>query len=429
MPFDGVVHAAFSQLPELVVYLGILVTQGRKFATDGHLRVIGYRLDWVVFAFLGWAVFVSLNSENANVFLSLLSIKALVRYVLIFYLVSTITWDESRYLRLRKTFIICFGIQAIIGVVQVVFGPPALEFFSPRSVEAYGMSSLAIYDRVDNLRDIFGTFRNTIGFAYSMMIGTVILVISQRKNSRLVTLAVSTIALLLAYMSGSRIVSLLMFVFLLMTFLGLERRWKAVRRWAYAAPIIFFSVFAVYIGVLSLDLNFDRTSMFFVFDPDYMEAAMNQRLGIITMLLPNVLSDPSILLGFGADKNRLAELAIQYIPNTQPVLLLIFDKIIEDVYWVALLLYFGIVGLVLWLYFMFRVFRFTSDVARTESGWVSEAGRIASVLLLLSIPLNFINQAFEVQVFAMALWTFSGIALKARRALKVQEAITAKKAA
>lgn len=414
VPAPPALQAVLSQLPEMVVYAGILVAQFQRLNATGRIRVIGRGIDGALFIFIGWTLFSTLLVMPDGMFIPILNIKALVRYVFVFYLVATIEWNEPRYSMVRRAFYNIFLIQMVIGALQIVIGQPAIEFFSPRSLEGvFGIDRIAFADRDRSSIEVFGTFRNTISFAYLIMIGAILVLISQKKLGALPVTFTVVLALAMLLFSGSRIVLFFLLVFVFLNWSRLEVSWKRTKKWLIAMPILIVSAALVYMYVLSMNLQIEQGSTAYVFSPDYLEGAMNQRLGIITQVLPEMLFRSEILLGLGADKEAIADYLNEILNVPNVALLVTLSKTLEDVYWVTIVLYFGIPGFVLFLVLWFKIYGAVARIVQSETGWISEAAIIAKILLLASVPLNLVNQAFEVQVFALTLWTFAAIAIKA----------------
>lgn len=416
MPASPGLQSVFSQLPEILLYIGILVTQSRYIVATGKARIIGNGIDSALFLFLGWSLCATTFVLYDSLFINILNIKALVRFVFVFYLVSMIQWNKRRYFKVLSAFYNVFLIQMAVGMLQIIFGQPAIDFFSPQSIEGlFGIDRIAFGDRDRASIEIFGSFRNTISFAYLMMIGVVILLSTKKTLGFVPAIIAVILALVMIVHSGSRIVILCTLIILFLKWSRLETSWKHTRKWLLIGPFFILSAFSVYMYILSLDLGFERGTNAYIFTSDYVEGAMNQRLGIISRIVPQLNFTLNTLLGFGADKIVLAEFlsGILNVPNS--ALLETLSKTIEDVYWVAIFLYYGVIGLSLFVILLFKIYIAVCRSVSNETQWISEAGVIAKILLLFSVPLNFVNQAFEVQVFSLALWTFAAIAIKANR--------------
>ncbi|MEN8860721.1 hypothetical protein [Qipengyuania flava] len=419
-PISDTTRAVLTQIPEFVILIGVLAAQGKLGSSSKGFRGIGHGLDPLLLLFLFWIVISTLLTSGSSarhlapdLLVSLLNIKALVRYITVFYLIVKIDWSVTNYMRIRSAILMVVVVQVAIGLAQLYFGKAVLEFFSPRGIEeAFGLAREAFVDRERRSLEIYGTFRNTISYAYLMMIGVIVILVAGIRFGPIGSRALALLPIAMIFASGSRIVLFLtVAIYTLYLFnLNFARASKA--------KVLFFSTtgallsVATYTFILSLDLKIERDTAAFVFSKDYIEAAMNQRLGIISLVLPQLISDPQILFGFGADKYYIANYAISTTYLANYALIASLKLTLEDVYWVSLLLYFGIPGFLLFCAFLYKIYARLSYVVRTQDRWISEVAEIARLLLLLSIPLNFVNQAFEVQIFALIFWSFSAIALR-----------------
>jgi hypothetical protein len=95
-----------------------------------------------------------------------------------------------------------------------------------------------------------------------------------------------------------------------------------------------------------------------------------------------------------------------------PVVLTGGVAVIEDVYWVALPVYYGLVGLTLFGGFLVLIFGQLYRIARWGKELLERRlARIALLLLVVSVPLNLIGQYFETRQFSFYLWLLVGVSL------------------
>ena len=131
------------------------------------------------------------------------------------------------------------------------------------------------------------------------------------------------------------------------------------------------------------------------------------RLGwLIEGPLTVILNKP--LIGFGPDPmiayDQLNNIKPTFISYARPL------STMEDVYWVALLIYYGLLGLVAWLWILIRHYRLGLLVQRLS---LSPLHRQIAWISLLYIPLmglaQFGNQAFEFRIASFYFWVFLGL--------------------
>lgn len=423
LPITDQTFVLLAQVPEAFLFLGVLWMQASRAPARGAFRGLGGGLDPLLLLFLGWIVLSTVIALTAagpyaapDTFLSLANTKAFVRFFAVFYLVSRIKWDEKKVRTVRNTILLLVAIEVVIGLLQVVLGRPALEFFSPRALaDVFGREREAFVDRETEGIEIFGTFRVTISYAYLLMIGAILVMVSKVKVGPLGPRTLAALLIVMIYFSGSRIALLMTLAIYATYFVNLKLGTLSRAKIAtFTLAGILLSV-SLYSYVLSLDLNFERNTLGYVFSPDYIEAARNGRLGVIFIVLPQLMDNPQFFVGYGADWTFIVNNVVQAERIANFTLVATLEKTIEDVYWVALLLYYGVIGMVIFILFLMKLFRRLSEIALDHRGWIGEVAETARLLFLANIALNFVNQAFEVQINSIVLWGYAGIAIVAAR--------------
>ena len=423
LPLDDQILVIFGQAPEIFLLFGVLWLQASRSPARGSFRGLGGGLDALLAIFIGWILLSSLIAQNAagpfaspDPFLSFINVKALIRYFAVFYLASRIVWDEKKARTIRNTILLIVAIQVVIGLLQVVFGRPALEFFAPRSLsDVFGRDREAFVDRETTGIEIFGTFRVTISYAYLLMIGAITVMVSRVRLGPIGPRGISAILLLMIFFSGSRIVLLLTAAVYFTYFVNLKIG-KLSRARVLAASLAGVTVVAgLYTYALSLDLDYETGTLGYILTPDYIEAAMNGRLGVMVVILPQLMDNPQFFVGYGADWTFITSNLIQAERIANYALVATLEKTIEDVYWVALLLYYGAIGMVFFVLFLVKLYKRLSQIFDRHTGWIADMAETARMLFLVNIILNFVNQAFEVQTNSLLLWAFVGIAITAAR--------------
>ena len=168
--------------------------------------------------------------------------------------------------------------------------------------------------------------------------------------------------------------------------------------------------------VLSMGSTLNESFYFLdVFSQEYRENALNQRLGLVVYILPHAFDGCISLLGYSSDICIVAT-AVGTHFRLPEVLASIFVEILDDVYWLALLLYYGYVGFACFVLFFGKLTALVLRLYRRASdGPAKRYALIAAFLLILAIPLNGINQTFQIRQFAYYLWLFVGVAIVAVR--------------
>lgn len=138
--------------------------------------------------------------------------------------------------------------------------------------------------------------------------------------------------------------------------------------------------------------------------------AMQSRLGVITRTLPSFLKEHSMdtFFGVGTDMDVIYEKV-----NSYPEKVHILENMKElggfaDVYWVALLIYHGVIGFLIIVGLLYMCYH-TLNKAKYNNDLILYKGLVRSLFLMVII-LGFFNQILAVKTFALFFWTLLGIA-------------------
>lgn len=250
-------------------------------------------------------------------------------------------------------------------------------------------------DQLVRFGNAAGGFKNNIEFAcLALLVWAHAWTGAGMKTSfiRATALCCSTAAVL---MSGSLGVFLVMAVAAIACYLVK----KGVLPWGgvVAAPLM-LSIAALY--------WYDSHLWIFFLGADIVEILMNQRLGVIAFMKEILLHEPMIFVfGVGADLGSLERLVAH--SWSAPILLLESARSIEDVYWLALMLYFGfawVLALAVSFYMLYRPIAWRLAVAPHGS----PMSALVLYLVTSALALSFVNQAFEVSVLSFFIWYFTG---------------------
>lgn len=136
------------------------------------------------------------------------------------------------------------------------------------------------------------------------------------------------------------------------------------------------------------------------------EVAKLSRLGILTIILPNFITELSIdtFLGIGTNIDVIFEKVNSY-PEKVHILEYMYDLGgFADVYWFALIIYHGIIGFALLFYAFYKLF---NSLLRSTN--IKKLKVFINSLWITILLLGFFNQVLAVKPFAIFLWIFIGI--------------------
>lgn len=416
LPVGDQTYLMMRQIPDLLVFVSAILLIILQTYKSRRLPMAGGWVDLYLLTFLLWAFF-TVWFNSADVPLALANIKALVRYILIVYIVLIIEPTQRQIETIIRWLGYSIIIQFAIGIVQYGGGIQARDFFSARQVTTTvaGLKTGFTGDRFEGVNDLMGTLGNTINYATFLIIGLGLWVTSP-KLSRLKYWSGALFVMIFIISSGSRS------AVIAGTALMFGHQWivdggKAMlRQLGMVFPLMLVSLIFLIPYIATLD---DAESFFFIFNDDYLEHAYNQRLGIALILGPQLLLNEHTLFGFSPDVYVFVDFVSKNLPMIPMVLLDELPFILEDVYWIALLVYYGGIGLILWCLFLFGMGKRIAYLrTHCRTPLTARLGTIALLLLIVAVPLNFLNQAFEVRQFSYYLWLLCGLALASYRSEK-----------
>lgn len=374
-------------------------------------------LEMPLLLFVGVAI-LSIVFNQAPLLGSFVNLRALLRYVVIFYLVLNMDLSHHEIRLLINAVLGIAVIQIGIGAIQILTDGAINSFLLPASplLEVGGISrNYVLLDRGREIGSIFGTLGDTILFAAYMLVMLTIFLGRFRIFSPVHILFVIAI-LLAANFAYARAVVFAMLLALLILFrlrIGQNRTFLA------SLLVIPFVIIGLFLFINSplvyseyKNPAFSETTILEnltgVFTVNYVEHAQAQRLGALLGIPPTVLANEP-LLGYGPDElntiKRLNESYPNYLVRT------VVQKGFEDVYWVAMLAYYGIFGVFAFAWLLFAIFRsalFIFNNARDRLTYELST----SVICLVGVTpfLLFFDRVLEFRGYSFYFWLVVGLA-------------------
>jgi hypothetical protein len=412
LPVPGMVYAALRQGTDLLVIIAASLAVGDRVLRTRRFRAFGGGLDLFLVLFVASALFSALF-HGADYLGVALNLKALLRYILVAYALLNVNVGETRLRLFGRVFIVALSIQVFVGVIQIAGGPGVAGFFLPRTPEEAVAGQQLKFTATWEAQHgwIFGTIGHTVGFGGFLLVGLAYWLTGQTvRPARYWTGAVGF--LVLAYFTGSRATTLAVILMVGFHQYMLGRFGKKLALGVFLSPLVL-------VAVLGLGMEFSGNYVTEAFSGDYLEQAMNQRLGIALLVIPYFLSGLGpidILFGITPDRAILGQMVSNMFDV--PIALIHQIGMIEDVYWAALLVYYGVFGVGLLLAFLIRIFHRLWQSSQVLHGMSGRWSSIAVLLLGIAFPLNMLGQFFEIRQFSFYLWLFIGLAFAYQRTLR-----------
>lgn len=411
LPVSDFTYLALRQAPDLLTLVAAGVVVAAKLTAGDRVRVVGRRVELALLGLVGVAFF-SVGLNGSSLMPAVLNLKALLRYVLILYVLINVPIDEARVRRLVGVVLAAVAIQMAVAAVQFVGGPEVASFFLPQSTEA-SFAGLQLHFTATwevGRGRVFGTMGQTVGFAGFMIVGLAVWITTESRRLVRYWAGVLVFGLFL-YLSGSRAALFTGFLLVLVH--------QYLAGYASATFLVgALAACAVGVSVLLADVGLAGTEIFSVFTERYLEIAAEQRLGVIISVLPEFVTSVDLqrmLFGFSADP-AVIEAFIAGMFNA-PRTLVRQVGIVEDVYWGAIVLYYGLAGFASMAYVVGSLGYEAYGIRKQNESrrLPRELATVGLLLLTAAVPLNLVGRAFEVRQFAFYLWAGVGLALAYRQ--------------
>ncbi len=423
LPVSDQVYSLARLGSEAVVYALLVVVVLGRLARGRFLRRTPVDLPLLVFLGLALA---SVFLNHAGIVPSLISLRTLLRYVALFYVVANLPLDERRVRLILLVILAMAAFESAVAALQFVQGGPT-PFWYPRATAlelGEAGRNFSILTSGVELGAVIGTLGHTVDLALFLLVAvTVVTGLLFTQGDRVQTVVPSWVlfaalgafvaAILLTYSRASFLAALVG--------LGVVAWWRRHRR-QLLRPLLGLGLAAIVLGAaLSYagttgDVKLKQVhvnplaNIGMAFGSSTLEGRFsNTRLWLITSVGGSVLRSMTPL-GYSPDEATARRRIAQ---NARGAL----DRILtygpfEDVYWVALLSYYGLLGLGAFCWILVRLYRSAREVMSYTPGlWTRTAATSLASLLVLLIPLTFLVRTFEFRSLSLYLWLLGGVTL------------------
>ncbi len=422
---EMLIYVAFGKLVVHKLYKGIPFV---KTAID--LPIIGFYS----------VVLLSILVNGSPLMGSLYNIRPMARYIVLFYLIANSSLSEKKITTFLRI-ILGIGIfQLAAGLIQWVGGPAAFDFFLPRP-STIGIAGFTKEYRLleigREIGSIYGTLGDTVIYGIFMILVLIVYLSRVRQLEYLNLLGAAILFFFIArsYSRAATFSALLAGA----AWYYFHYGWKKTLRLGLAMALTFGLLLAV-VNPFNLEYINPRKArvglvgnVTGVFSGSYVRIAQKQRLGALIGNVPTVLVNKPIL-GYGADQNTTIE---KLNMSKRSFLLKVLSKSgFKDVYWVAILCFYGLLGLGFFALIFYQLFRAAFNLYKrsVSTSSVISAGvsasrlsqRIAIIMLCLvavTVFLLFFNRTLEYRGYGFYFWLCAGLMFASDRALPTYRAL------
>jgi hypothetical protein len=393
-------------VPEIILAIGMLkmigqVSVGRKrwFVTGMEIPAAGLVLISVV----------SCRLNDISVVSGLLELRLILRYVFIALLLANVGVDRRFVRRLIIVVGVAAAIQAGIGFAQAVGKEPVYRFFAPGTFSILGTTTEATVQPYQTTF-IRGTLTRYTNFGNFICLAVLLLVAFRveikKYFHKLITCTVPVLAVALL-LSVSRQAGGALIAGLL-TIAGVRRRMKWV---LLLLVVVTFMVTANSIvdrisGISPLERYFEVVSR--SFRVSYATFSTGSRWIVLRHVPVAVWRKPLLaILGTGPGGSRFEDIREMLLEERLGVPAYLH---VHDVYWVRLLVAFGIIGMCAWLCLLYRSIVPSLRLLRRSPEPLHKAVSVAHLSILAAIcVMALFGDYFETRETSVYLWIMAGV--------------------
>lgn len=370
-------------------------------------------LDLPIIGFYS-VVLLSMLINRSPLIGSLYNIRPFARYIVLFYVIANSPLSERRIATLLRIILGVGLFQLTAGIVQWIGGSAAFDFFLPResTLEVGGFTKeYRLLELGREIGSIYGTLGDTVIYGVFMIIVLIVYLSRVRRLEYLNLLGVGVLFFFIArsYSRAATFSAILACV----AWYYFQYGWKKTLRLSLTV-VISFSILLAIVNPFNLEYVNPRKArvgmagnITGVFSGDYVRVAQKQRLGALIGNVPTVLVNKPIL-GYGADQNTTIE---RLNMSQRSFLLKVLSKNgFKDVYWVAILCFYGVLGLVLFALIFYRLFTAALRLyRRAVHGYTKDIAMVMLCLVVVTVFLLFFNRTLEFRGYGFYFWLCAGL--------------------
>ncbi|RKU29062.1 hypothetical protein C6499_09325 [Candidatus Poribacteria bacterium] len=431
LPVSDIVYSYLRFFGELLIYIAF----GKLVIHKLHKGIpfVKTAIDLPIIGFYT-VVLLSIFINRSPLMGSIYNIRPFARYIVLFYLVANSSLSERKITTFLRIILGVGIFQLAAGLIQWVGGPAAFDFFLPRE-STLGIAGFTKEYRLleigREIGSIYGTLGDTVIYGIFMILVLIVYLSRVRQLEYLNLLGAAVLFFFIAR-SYSRAAT---FSALLAggAWYYFHYGWKKTLQLACATILVFGFLLAV-VNPFNLEYINPRKArvglvgnVTGVFSGSYVRIAQKQRLGALIGNVPTVLVNKPIF-GYGADQNSTIE---GLNMSKRSFLLKILSKSgFKDVYWVAILCFYGLLGLGFFALIFYQLFRAALNLYKKSISTPSTIRQVAPAarvtqqiaiimlcLVAVTVFLLFFNRTLEYRGYGFYFWLCAGLMFASDRAL------------
>lgn len=412
-------------ITEVFLYFILLMVLVYQFS---HKHLKRYQLtffDYCVLLFLCIAFISTLINEGSLV-QGAINIRTMLRYIVIYYIIVLLGWipSEKQFNRIIKLFIYLAILQAILTGLQHFLGDDFRnQYFSPLVLSEDTTNGIQLLKegKETKLGAGYGTFGKPAALSFFLLLVSAILLVilhdthSPKKYLLWVGYIILLVGIYFSYKRGPLILALALPIFAAW-FMGYKNiAWRYIAFSLLLAPILFI-LLSAFAPAEFTDAKNERLSpteaVAQLFTNEYWENSNTSSRGWFIQEVGVESLTSAKLIGYGADPENAQKILAQQNSNFAK---LIGWKAFEDVYIVAIVIYYGPIGALLVILAFSQLLRISLIRLNYPIYYFRKIKVIFTLSILVLIGGIFLERILELRAFTFIFWVFAGLVVVINR--------------
>ena len=414
--------------PEIIIWGLLFQIIWHKKSTSKQL--VATPIDIPLAAFFISATISIIINGSAPV-ASIMALRAIWRYVPLYYILVNIDISLNQVSFILRAIRTTAIVQTFLSALQSFMPPSFNKIFAPKSV---GLGEFEKNSGAEGgelkVGATFGTFDNPAALSSFLLVGIVIFMTLMffGYDSQLLGLKniINTVGFYFGIYATKKRASLVLALLIPIVILFFKGNKRSIIKtlWLYSTmafiAILYFSlsdasVDTSFSGVAAREESIDPASYFLqIFSADYWSESSSSSRGWVMTTITNAVIDSKSWFGFGPDLDVARETIRDILIDGEDRRKILDLEPVEDIYWIALIAYYGFLGLGIYLTVIFRLFSVARQLKRYSSFEEYKIlGTTFCTLVFITLFYSFVERILKIRGFSYYFWLLAGLVVNA----------------
>ncbi len=415
---SGLQYVIAKSFSEFICYVFLIIILLVRVKDGSLFRYKLNKFDIYILLFIFFA-FLSTIINGGSIVGAVINLKTLIRYLSIYYVIvlSYGLYKDEYVIKMISVVVVVGFFQTFLVALQAYYGETFMEKYFYQQVAIVNISGVEVVKDIieKKIGAVVGSFGKPAPMAYYMLIPISVIsikMLSAKKSYNIKYALIYVLFLMVVFMSYKRGA----FVLGLMVPMIVSLQMKSVGIKYY---YLLGALFALFLLLFTFDnaemIMYQNAKDVFVtpvesismmLNGEYWVKSIENSRGWFALNITSDIIENVRLLGYGADEDN-ARLVMSN-ENEQLSKLMHYNAF-NDVYWVAMLSYYGPIGLSLFFLAIRYVYQNAKIITFSESLLYRNIGRVMCLMILVSVFAAFIERVYQFRSFAICFWAINGV--------------------